>query len=436
MQRVDVHFRDGGGGALSLPIRKPITEGWLRSRRASLAIEASATFIVGGIPRRAAGLGPRLPFVAALPAGEYHDAVAVGEVVETLILQLAFAADGVEAEVEDVAELGLHALGVVAQEHVRRPAAAANQHGLAVDDELAITLLGEVGTDAAYAERRAGPVGDAPSTAAVISSCTADVRPCRPATRSSDDPVEARIVLGENETVCVCPGARWIVRLQRNAGHDAGDRRVVRRPHRGFAPPPSRSARRARDRERQRRKSPADSSTRPGPVRTMSTPRHGPMLLSGGVGFQSTQPIDRLVLGSAGCTRNGESVGARVYPARHVELMHGIGAGDGGVVGDQMPIDPHIGARDHAVDTQQRMCPATPSTSVNRCDTTRESRTGCRWNRAPAPHAGCRCRTRFLYVPFSNSPAITVARPLTGYQPRWKSRRGDFGAALLRLGAV
>src|SRR5216683_8152345 len=39
-----------------------------------------------------------------------------------------------------------------------------------------------------------------------------------------------------------------------------------------------------------------------GPVLTISTPRHGPMLLSGGVGFQSTQPIDRLVLGSAGCT--------------------------------------------------------------------------------------------------------------------------------------
>src|ERR1700692_2399977 len=41
-----------------------------------------------------------------------------------------------------------------------------------------------------------------------------------------------------------------------------------------------------------------------GPLRTMSTPRQGPMLLSGGVGFQSTQPIDRLNLGSAGCTRN------------------------------------------------------------------------------------------------------------------------------------
>jgi hypothetical protein len=32
------------GGALSLPIRNPITDGWLRSSRASLAIEAAATF--------------------------------------------------------------------------------------------------------------------------------------------------------------------------------------------------------------------------------------------------------------------------------------------------------------------------------------------------------------------------------------------------------
>src|SRR6516165_2860946 len=32
------------GGALSLPIRNPITDGWLRNRRASLAIEAAATF--------------------------------------------------------------------------------------------------------------------------------------------------------------------------------------------------------------------------------------------------------------------------------------------------------------------------------------------------------------------------------------------------------
>src|SRR5262249_8192880 len=79
---------------------------------------------------------------------------------EAGVLQLAFTANGVEPEVEDVTELGLHALGVVAQEHVRCPARTANQHRLAVDDELAITLWGEVRADAAYAERRAGLPGD------------------------------------------------------------------------------------------------------------------------------------------------------------------------------------------------------------------------------------------------------------------------------------
>src|SRR3954470_13460667 len=38
-------FEIAGGGALSLPIRNPITDGWLRSRRASLSLEAAATFI-------------------------------------------------------------------------------------------------------------------------------------------------------------------------------------------------------------------------------------------------------------------------------------------------------------------------------------------------------------------------------------------------------
>ncbi len=116
--------------------------------------------LVRSVPRLAARLGPRFPFVAALPAGENHDAVTVCEVVEACVLQLALAAYGVEPEVHDVTELGLHALGVVTQEHVRRPARAANQDRLAVDDELLITLLGEVGADAAYAECRAGPVGD------------------------------------------------------------------------------------------------------------------------------------------------------------------------------------------------------------------------------------------------------------------------------------
>src|SRR5262249_4118853 len=101
-------------------------------------------------------LGCRFPLVAAHPAGQDHDAVMVGEIVKALLLQLAFTAYGVEPEVHDVTELRFHARGVIAQEHVRRPPRAANEHRLAVDDERAITVRGEVRADAAYAERRAG----------------------------------------------------------------------------------------------------------------------------------------------------------------------------------------------------------------------------------------------------------------------------------------
>src|ERR1700690_3009194 len=37
-------FEIAAGGALSLPIRNPITDGWFRSNRASLTMEAAATF--------------------------------------------------------------------------------------------------------------------------------------------------------------------------------------------------------------------------------------------------------------------------------------------------------------------------------------------------------------------------------------------------------
>src|SRR5579862_4268450 len=90
--------------------------------------------LIRSVPRLAAGSGRRVPFVTALPAGQNHDAVTVGEVVEVLVLQFALGADGVESEIADVTELGLHALRVVTQEYVRRPARATNQDRLTVDD--------------------------------------------------------------------------------------------------------------------------------------------------------------------------------------------------------------------------------------------------------------------------------------------------------------
>ncbi len=159
MQRVDIHFRDRRRRRV-VAANQEADHGRMVTQQTRLGGHGFFGHLhVGGIPGRSTGLGGRLPFVATLPARKYQYTVAVGEVVETLILQLAFAADGVEAEVEDVTEFGLHACGVVTQEHVRRPATAADQQWFAVDGELAITLLGQAGTDAADAERRRGAVG-------------------------------------------------------------------------------------------------------------------------------------------------------------------------------------------------------------------------------------------------------------------------------------
>ena len=159
VQSVDVQLRDRCRRRVVAADQKA-DHGRMVAEQSRLARHGRCShFLVRGVPGRAARLGPRLPFVAAFPAGEDHDAVTVGEVVESRVLELALAAQGIEPQVHDVAELGLHALGVITQEQVRRPARAADQHRLAVDDELLIPLRGEVGTDAADAERRDGPVG-------------------------------------------------------------------------------------------------------------------------------------------------------------------------------------------------------------------------------------------------------------------------------------
>ena len=78
---------------------------------------------------------PLLPVVAAAPAGHDQDAVAVGEIEEVVVLQLALQPDGVEAHVQHVAELVLLPAAVDPHHHVRGPAAPADQDVLAVDAE-------------------------------------------------------------------------------------------------------------------------------------------------------------------------------------------------------------------------------------------------------------------------------------------------------------
>src|SRR4029077_13173428 len=161
-------------------------------------------------------------------AGQDHDAVTVGEIVEAVVLEFALTANGVEPKVEDVTELGLHALALIAQEHVRRPARAANEHVLTVDDELAITLLGEVRADGAYAERRAGLPRD--GTINGSSHLQTIERMRTHADRPPDlrmPEVKVRVALGGERYDLRLPGGEVNRSSQRNAGHDAGDRCVV-----------------------------------------------------------------------------------------------------------------------------------------------------------------------------------------------------------------
>ncbi len=54
---------------------------------------------------------PLLPVVAAAPAGQHHDSVAVAQLQEAIVFQLAFEAHGIEVHVLHVFQLGVLALG-------------------------------------------------------------------------------------------------------------------------------------------------------------------------------------------------------------------------------------------------------------------------------------------------------------------------------------
>ena len=230
VQSVDVQLRDRCRRRVVAADQKA-DHGRMVAEQSRLARHGRCShLLVRGVPRRAARLGPRLPFVAAFPAGEDHDAVTVGEVVESRVLELALAAQGIEPQVHDVAELGLHALGVLTQEQVRRPARAANQHRLAVDDKLLISLRGEVGTDAADAERRGGPVGD--RTVDGSRHLQAVERMRTHADRPPDlwmVEIEARIALRGKGHGLRLIGIEVDRPAQRNTRHDARDRGLVGR---------------------------------------------------------------------------------------------------------------------------------------------------------------------------------------------------------------
>ena len=102
--------------------------------------------------------------------------------------------------------------------------------GLPLMTNWPIALLGEVGADAAYAERRAGPIRGRSIDGSGHLQTVERMR------THADRPPDLRMVRsrpgsvsGENDTVCVSPGSEVDRAPQRNAGHDARDRGVVRR---------------------------------------------------------------------------------------------------------------------------------------------------------------------------------------------------------------
>ena len=76
-----------------------------------------------------------LPVIAAAPTGHDQNAFLISFVEEFLCLQFTFEPDRVQTHVLHVAEFVLKPLRVLAQHHVGRPAAAANQDSLAIDTE-------------------------------------------------------------------------------------------------------------------------------------------------------------------------------------------------------------------------------------------------------------------------------------------------------------
>ena len=130
-------------------------------------------------------LVPELPLVAAAPPGHDQEPVLVGEVVEELALQLPLEADGVEAHLARVAQLGLEPLaGRGPEHHVGSPAPAADEDRLAVDLEEAVALRRQLGASSAGC--RSGPPGGPRSLPPLRDrgrACRAPARPSGTATR-------------------------------------------------------------------------------------------------------------------------------------------------------------------------------------------------------------------------------------------------------------
>ena len=101
---------------------------------------------------------PAFPRVAANPAGHYEKAHAIGFVEEFIAIGFAFEANGIQAHVLDVIQIGIQTLGGPAEKHVWSPGSAADQDVFAVDLEEPATVGGDFGGDFANTEGDVGAI--------------------------------------------------------------------------------------------------------------------------------------------------------------------------------------------------------------------------------------------------------------------------------------
>src|SRR5207302_1556518 len=97
-------------------------------------------------------LWPFFPGATAHPTRHDENAEAVRLMPEAIVLVITLEANRVEMHVERIAQLGVLSLRLQTEEHVRRPAAAANQNSSTVDAEEATSFRCRLGSNFADAE--------------------------------------------------------------------------------------------------------------------------------------------------------------------------------------------------------------------------------------------------------------------------------------------
>src|SRR6266852_2508002 len=155
VQNAEIHFFDVGGRWAVAAVEPDEHTGVIAQAFAFVVHGSGGDFFGFGGP-----VFPVFPGVAAGPAGHDEDAETVGLVEKFFAVHFAFEADGVEAHVFDVGKVRVEARRVPAIKHIGSPGGAANQDGLSVDLEEAVTAIGELGGDFANAEGDRSNVGN------------------------------------------------------------------------------------------------------------------------------------------------------------------------------------------------------------------------------------------------------------------------------------